>query len=187
MKNFKNTLFLALTISILGSISVNAQSKYIDKKGKIVFEASEKLFEEVKARTESATAILDLETNQIASLALVKGFRFKNSLMQEHFNENYIESDTYPKATFKGKLIDFEPSQLSETPSIVSVEGKMNLHGKEKDILTDLSIYKKENSIVVDGVFKVKPEDFDISIPKIVRNKIAKEVLVQINFNLIRK
>ncbi|PRX57913.1 YceI family protein [Flagellimonas meridianipacifica] len=187
MKNLKNTLILVFAISILGGYTANAQSKYIDKKGKIVFEASEKLFEEVKAQTESATAIFDSETNQIASLALVKGFRFKNSLMQEHFNENYIESDTYPKATFKGKLIDFDASKLSETPSQVSVDGKMKLHGKEKDIRTDLLIYKKDDSIVMEGGFKVKPEDFDISIPKIVRNKIAKEVLVQINFNLIKK
>nr|WP_299343230.1 YceI family protein [Allomuricauda sp.] len=187
MKILKNTVFLSLVITILASSILSAQNKYIDKKGKVAFEASEKLFEEVKAITESATAILDTETNQIASLALVKGFRFKNSLMQEHFNENYIESDTYPKATFKGKLIDFDSSKLSESPSQVAVIGKLKLHGKEKDIRTDVSVYKVENSIMMEGTFKVKPEDFDIGIPKIVRNKIAKEVLVQINFKLIQK
>ncbi len=187
MKNLKNTLFIALTLFFFGSCLMNAQNKYIDKKGKIVFEASEKLFEEVKAETEAATAILDTESNQIAALALVKGFRFKNSLMQEHFNENYIESDTYPKATFKGKLIEFDASKLSDSPSQIMVEGKMKLHGKEKDIRTELSIYNVDNSIKIEGGFKVKPEDFGIEIPKIVRNKIAREVLVQINFNLVQK
>lgn len=187
MRNLKNMLFLSLMITILGSYTMNAQSKYIDKNGKIVFEASEQLFEEVKAETASATAILDTETNQIASLALVKGFLFKNSLMQEHFNENYIESDTYPKATFKGELLDFDSSKLTGSPSEITVDGKLQLHGKEKDIRTNFSVHKVGNTIMMEGEFKVAPEDFDIGIPKIVRNKIAKEVLVQINFKLEQK
>ena len=108
MKNTKSitTLFLLAAVFITIS-SVEAQAKYIDKKGELTFEASEELFEPVKATNESVTVILNTETNEIASLALMKSFRFKNSLMEEHFNENYIESETYPKATFKGKLSDF--------------------------------------------------------------------------------
>ncbi|MEM7484270.1 MAG: YceI family protein [Bacteroidota bacterium] len=187
MKNLKNTILLAMITTVVGVYTSTAQGKYIDKNANIVFEASEKLFEEVKAETESATAILDTETNKIASLALVKGFRFKNSLMQEHFNENYIESDTYPKATFKGKLLNFDSSKLTESPSDIPVDGTLGLHGKEKDIRTTLSVRKVEDAIIMEGGFKVAPEDFDIEIPKLVRNKIAKEVLVQINFNLVGK
>ncbi|MEO0528082.1 MAG: YceI family protein [Bacteroidota bacterium] len=187
MKKLKNILSLPLIILLLLSYAGNAQSKYIDKNGEIVFEASEKLFEEVKAETKSATAILDTETNKIASLALVKGFRFKNSLMQEHFNENYIESDTYPKATFRGELLDFDSSKLTESPADILVDGKLKLHGKEKEVRTNLSVYKIGNTIGIKGMFKVAPEDFAIDIPKIVRNKIAKEVLVQLNFKLVQK
>ncbi len=187
MKRQKNKLLIFLTLILLGSYGSHAQQKYIDKKGKIVFEASEKLFEEVKAETEAATAILDVSTNQIASLALVKGFRFKNSLMEEHFNENYIESDTYPKAIFKGQLLDFDSATLTTSPSEVTLDGTLELHGKEKELQTTVQVHKMENTIVMEGAFIVTPEDFDISIPKIVRNKIAKEVHVQLNFKLVQK
>ncbi|WP_350284464.1 YceI family protein [uncultured Croceitalea sp.] len=187
MKKLKNILVLSIAISAFASFTCNAQNKYLDKNGTIVFEASEKLFEEVKAQTQSATAILNIDTHEIASLALVKGFRFKNSLMEEHFNENYIESDTYPKAVFKGKLVAFDSTALTETPSDIVVEGTLELHGKTKDVRTTLSVHKIEDTIAMEGSFKVAAADFNIEIPKIVRNKIAKEVLVQIDFNLTKK
>ena len=100
----KISLYLVLLIGIAGF----SQSKLITKTGKITFEASVPAFEEVKAKNESVTCILNTENGEIATLALIKGFRFKIALMEEHFNENYIESDRYPKATFKGKIDDFK-------------------------------------------------------------------------------
>ena len=172
---------VAVTLSI---IHLNAQTKYIDKSGEIKFEASEALFEPVKATNKSVTAILVLESGQIASLALIKGFHFKNSLMQEHFNENYIESESYPKATFNGKLLNFDHSLLSENPTKVDVDGKLKLREKEKGIHTTLSIQKVDDAIIMKGSFTVTPSDFDIKIPKIVANKIAKEVMVNVVFKL---
>lgn len=180
---------LVLFFVLLGSVAskLMAQEKYIDKNGIIIFEASEKLFEEVKATNESVTVILSTETNQIASLALMKGFHFKNSLMEEHFNENYIESEDYPKATFKGKLIGFNANDLNENNTEVSVEGVLELHGKQKQIYSKLKVQKIGNIISMTGEFMVTPGDFDIEIPKIVRNKIAKEVCVKLNFKLKKK
>ncbi|MDJ0645460.1 MAG: YceI family protein [Flavobacteriaceae bacterium] len=176
-------LLVTLTIS-----SSFAQSKYLDRNGVLIFEASEKLFEEVKATNESVTAIYNEETNQIASLALIKGFRFKNSLMEEHFNENYIESDVYPKAIFSGKLIDFNPKEDFGNKSIeVKVKGILEVHGKQKEIETVLKVQKVAGTISMAGQFKVTPADFDIAIPKIVRNKIAKEVTVSLDFKLVAK
>ena len=95
MKKIKENTILFLIAALFTTISsVEAQKKFIDKKGSIKFEASEKLFEPVEATNESTTAILNADTGEFASLALMKGFRFKNSLMEEHFNENYIESET---------------------------------------------------------------------------------------------
>jgi len=107
--------------------------------------------------------------------------------MQEHFNENYIESDTYPKATFKGELVDFDSSKLTTTTIEAMVNGSLELHGKEKEVSTKLAVRKEGDSIYMTGEFKVTPDDFDIDIPSVVRNKIAKEVLVKINFKLIQK
>lgn len=180
---------LVFLFVLLGGVATEliAQEKYLDKDGTIVFEASEKLFEEVKATNESVTVILNTETNQIASLALMKGFRFKNSLMEEHFNENYIESEDYPKATFKGKLIDFNANDLNENSTEVSVEGVLELHGKQKQIHSKLKVSKTGDTISMTGGFIVTPADFDIEIPKIVRNKIAKEVSVKLDFKLEKK
>ncbi len=176
-------LFVAL---VFLTTTLYAQ-KYVDKKGNITFEASEKTFEPVKATNASVTAILNTDTGEMAALALMKGFRFKNSLMEEHFNENYIESEIYPKAKFKGKLLDFDYSSLSNIYTEIVVDGKIELRGKEKQIRTTLSIKKSNGSIIMQGSFKVAPADFDIEIPSIVRKKIANEIVVTLDFNLVAK
>ncbi len=178
---------LAFMLILISINSIEAQSKFIDKKGQISFEASEDLFEPVKASNGSVTAILNTETGEIAALALMKGFRFKNSLMEEHFNENYIESETYPKAIFKGKLLDFDYSRLSENETTVFVDGKIELREKEKHLKTPLSVKKSGDVIIIQGSFILTPADFNIEIPSIVRNKIAKEINVALTFNLKQK
>lgn len=178
---------LVFVLVFLGLMSVNAQEKYIDKNGIIIFEASEKLFEEVKATNETVTTIFDAQTNEIASLALVKAFRFKNALMQEHFNENYAESDSYPKAIFKGKLVNFKLEELQSENSQVDLKGKLSFHGKDKEIETVVTVQRAGDKLAILGDFIVTPADFDIKIPKIVRNKIAKEVQVKIDFKLAKK
>ncbi len=184
MKNKKAQGLAVVVLLSLFLFNVNAQQKYIDKSGEIRFEASEKLFEPVEATNKAVTAVLNVDTAEFASLALVTGFRFKNSLMEEHFNENYIESETYPKAIFRGKLIGFDFSNLSNDSMEIEVDGKLELHGKEKQVKTTVSLQKMDNAIVMKGDFKVTPSDFDISIPAIVKNKIAKEVIVSIQFKL---
>lgn len=184
-KNLIITFVILLFVAAVGS--AQAQDKYIDKNGTLTFEASEELFEPVKATNESVTVILNTATNEIASLALVKSFRFKNSLMEEHFNENYIESETYPKATFKGKLLDFDMGSLTENETQVTIDGTLKLHGKEKKINTPLMVHKSDDSIRLKGSFTVTPQDFDIEIPSVVKNKIAKEIIVYLDFNLIQK
>lgn len=188
MKSVKIGLWLRILVLVHGAVaSLWAQEKYIDTNGIVIFEASEQLFEEVKATNESVTAILSSETNQIASLALIKGFHFKNSLMEEHFNENYIESDIYPKANFKGNLIDLNVVDLDENETEVQVEGVLEIRGERKMIHTTLKTQKIGNIISITGEFTVTPGDFAIEIPKIVRNKIAKEVLVKLDFKLAKK
>ncbi|HET8736989.1 MAG TPA: YceI family protein, partial [Pricia sp.] len=136
------------------------------------------------AKSESVTAIFDVAKNEIASLALIRGFRFKNPLMQEHFNENYIESDLYPKAIFRGKIIDFDVNELGSTSREYTIAGVLEVRERKKSIEPVVRIQKINNVISLQGSFKVLPKDFDIQIPKIVENKIAKEVLVRFDFKL---
>ncbi|MBJ6367087.1 YceI family protein [Snuella sedimenti] len=174
---------------IFAFISLNSfsQSKYLTKSGTISFEASVPSFEEVAAKTNTATAILNTDNGEFAALILVKGFRFKNALMEEHFNENYAESDKYPKATFKGILKSFSKDQL-QTSTTFKIDGKLTFHGKSKQLQDiPLTVETNNNTITITGNFIAYPADFDIKIPKIVRNKIAETVEVSFNFELHKK
>jgi hypothetical protein len=182
MKMLKNKLPL-LTLFLLGALSVNAQ-KYITKNGNVKFEASVPSFEEVAAESKSTSAVFETSTGDFAALTLVKGFRFKVALMEEHFNENYVESDKYPKASFKGKVDDFDASQVTTAEKTVTITGDLTLHGKTKRVSSTAKISKSGAAYKISGSFSVKPEDFGIEIPKIVSKKVADKVSVDYNFLL---
>lgn len=161
---------------------ISAQDKMLTKTGKITFEASIPSFEEVKAIHENASCVLHLKTGKIASLALVKGFRFKVALMEEHFNESYIESNTYPKATFKGKIEDFKWKHVGSSAKEYRLRGKLELHGKSKDITTTAIIRKTADGLEIISDFNVNSDDFNITIPKPVSNKISKTIHIKIEY-----
>lgn len=168
-----------LCLLLVVSLNTFAQ-KMTTKTGKISFEASVPAFEEVKAKNESATVVLNASTGEIASLALIKGFRFKVALMEEHFNENYMESDTYPKATFKGKIEGFDVSKLTATAQDFVVKGKMELHGKTKDVIISASIKKTADGININSDFVLNTDDYGIEIPSVVSKKVSKKVSVRL-------
>ncbi|WP_121313281.1 MULTISPECIES: YceI family protein [unclassified Flavobacterium] len=161
-----------------------AQTKLVTKTGKITFEASVPAFEEVKAKNEAVTCILNTETGEIASLALMKGFRFKVALMEEHFNENYVESDKFPKSTFKGKIDNFDLSKLTATAKEYTIKGKLELHGKSKDIVVTAKIKKTDAGVEIDSNFSVNTDDYGIEIPSVVSKKLTKKVAVTLDVTL---
>lgn len=177
----KKILFYCLLLATLPNF---AQTKLVTKTGKITFEASVPAFEEVKAKNESVTCILNPATGEIASLALMKAFRFKVALMEEHFNENYVESDKYPKATFKGKIDNFDLSKITATAKDYTIKGKLELHGKTKDITITAKIKKTDNGVEIDSNFTINTDDFDIEVPSVVSKKLTKKVAVNIDFTL---
>lgn len=180
----KNTAFLLISFLSL-TTAVFAQDKVLTKTGKVTFEASVPSFEEVKANHKAVTCILNTKTGEIASLILVKGFQFKLALMEEHFNENYIESDKFPKATFKGKIDNFDWNKITAQPQEFTIKGKIELHGKTKDVVLVSKIKKSGAGIEITSSFTLNPEDFDIQIPSLVRAKVAKNVAVRLDFILL--
>jgi hypothetical protein len=158
--------------------------KYSTRSGNLKFEASVPSFEEVAAENKSASAILESSNGDFAVLSLMKGFRFKVALMEEHFNENYVESDKYPKAAFKGKIEGFDISKLSAEPKTFTITGDLTMHGKTKKITDTARISKSGGNIIVVGSFYVKPADFDIEIPKVVSSKVSEKVEVTYNLSL---
>ncbi len=178
-KNFFLILLLLTSISFYGQ-------KYITKTGNLKFEASVASFEEVAAENKSASAVLEASTGELAVLALMKGFRFKVALMEEHFNENYMESDKFPKATFKGKIEDFNIEKTINAKTC-KISGDLTLHGKTKKITSTAKISKSGNAIILIGNFEVMPADFAIEIPKIVSKKVADKIQITYNLSLTNK
>jgi polyisoprenoid-binding protein YceI len=154
------------------------------KIGKITFEASVPAFEEVKAKNDGVTCVINSKTGEIASLALMKGFRFKIALMEEHFNENYVESDQYPKATFKGKIENFDVKDLSATSKDFTMKGKLDMHGKSKEITTVAKIKKTDAGIEIKSDFNVNASDFAIEIPSVVKSKVSNKISIKTEFLL---
>jgi len=177
------TVLFTLFCLFLVQSSVIAQGKYSTKSGEIDFEASVPSFEEVKANNKNVSAILT-ESGDFASLALVNAFRFKVALMQEHFNENYAESDKYPKMTFRGKINGLVISELTEEDTTYNAVGVITLHGVDKTVDVPVQIKLVDDAIVLVTNFVLKPGDFDIEIPSIVSSKIAEEVNVSATYNL---
>ena len=179
---------LILLLALSFTFSISAQSKYITKTGNLTFEASMPAFEEVKANNKTVTAILNTDNGQFAALAFIKAFRFKNALMEEHFNENYAESDDFPKSKFKGEISNLDLNNLSETNSEYSYSGTLEFHGKTKKLENQkITIQKKDDQIILSGEFTVNVDDFAIEIPSVVKNKLSKDVSVTFQFQLNKK
>ncbi|RYJ36789.1 YceI-like protein [Flavobacterium anhuiense] len=178
-------IFLALLLIIAANTQGTAQ-KLITKTGNIKFQASMPSYEEVAAENKSVSAVLDQTTGDFASLVLIKGFRFKVALMEEHFNENYMESEKFPKATFKGKIEDFDSSKITSSPKNFTLKGDLTIHGKTRPVSVIVKISKVSNGLNAAGAFEAKPEDFDIEIPSLVRKKIADKIKINYNFLLIK-
>jgi hypothetical protein len=172
-------IFLLVLIS-----NVSVGQKMLTRTGEINFEATVPGIEEIAGKSKSSSCVLDVANGDLAALILIKSFKFKSPLMEEHFNENYMESSQYPKSTFKGKIIGFDISKISNKPSVYSLEGELTIHGVSKKVTTKLNISKNGENIILTGKFFVKPQDYKIEIPSLVKNKIAENVEIDLNFSL---
>ncbi len=152
--------------------------RYSTKTGFIGFYSKTSL-EDIKAENNQVYSVLDLTSHRLAFAALLKGFLFPKELMQEHFNENYVESDKYPKATFSGTCTGEMDLTKDGTYQVV-IKGDLNLHGITKPIETTAQLIVTKDHINGTSVFKIKPEDFNITIPGIVRDKIANEMDIKV-------
>lgn len=174
-----------IIIILFTSIVCNAQ-KYYTRSGVTEFNASEKAFEPVVAINNSTTAIFDINTGEVVGQVFIALFEFKNALMQEHFNENYMESSSYPKAIFKGKIDNFSKDRL-KTVSEFDLVGILTVRGKEKKISTKVLVKEINKKLIITSNFMVKPEDFYIKIPSIVQEKIANQIQISIKYELVEK
>jgi hypothetical protein len=172
--------FLLLFFLLLAQPHARAQGKYMTKAGRVSFFSASPI-EDIEAKNQQVAAVLDFGTGQLAFSLPMKGFVFKRTLMQEHFNENYMESDKFPKATFSGRFVNFDAATLATAgPHDAQVEGDLTLHGVTHHIQVPASVELKGGQLLAYSVFPVATADYGIEVPLLVRNNIAKIVTVRV-------
>jgi polyisoprenoid-binding protein YceI len=159
--------------------AANAQ-KYMTRTGYTGF-YSHTPMEDIKADNNQVASVLDVSTGELVFQVLIKSFRFEKALMEVHFNENYMESDKYPRASFKGKITNIQSLDLTKAGKYdVTVEGELNLHNVTKNISVTGTLEVAGGGITASSKFNISPEDYKINIPGVVRDKIAKSVEVTV-------
>ena len=156
---------------------------YYTKSGRISFYSKAPL-EDIESINKTVDCILNTNTGSIQFSALIKSFEFQKALMQEHFNENYLESNKYPRSNFKGTIVNNSQVDYNKTGTYnVTVRGELTIHGISKTIEVNGTI-KMGNSPELDASFPVKLSDHAISIPSIVKDKVSNTVKVMVNAKL---
>lgn len=169
------TRFFFFLLFVLPAVSLLGQNRFIARQGQVSF-FSYTSVENIEATNNQAFSIIDVDKQEIAISMLMRAFVFKKALMQEHFNESYIESDIYPKASFEGTIVDFDTS-LPESQTKL-IKGTISLHGvtKEKEIKTNIT--NEGDQLTLTGTFNMTVADYEIKIPPIVAGNIAKTIEV---------
>ncbi len=175
----KLLFFSALLIAT--TVAASAQDRLITRNGSISFYSKTPL-EDIEAHTQTALSVLDKKTGRVEFVVLIKSFTFKKALMQEHFNENYLESDKFPKSSFKGRISDITKVDFSKDGKYsVSVAGELTIHGVTKTITAPATVTVQNGAISANADFNIVLADYKISIPALVKDKIAKTVKIAVN------
>lgn len=176
----KKIILLALLIS--GAHFANAQ-RYFSKTAHVHF-FSHTSAEDIKADNYKSEIVLDKASGAVQFSSLIKSFEFEKALMQEHFNENYMESDKFPKATFSGKG-DFSKVDFSKDGTYtVPVSGKLTMHGTTKDITATATFKVSGGKINGETKFYVNPKDYNVTIPDLVKGQISDKIEVTVKATL---
>ncbi len=176
--NIKKSFAICLLMVFIPLATLIAQG-YKSVTGEVAFFSSAPI-EDIKADNKEATGLFNVSTGAMAFLVPIKGFRFRKSLMQQHFNERFMESDRYPEATFDGKLTGYTLSD-NGVQNVVA-EGNLTIHGISKSIREKGDLTYNAGEITMKAVFPVSLADFDIEIPQVLFYNIAEEVEVTVYF-----
>ncbi len=181
MFNKKGTVFFLL---LLSASFCFAQDKFFTKTGKVNF-FSKASMEDIEARNKTVTAVLDSKTGAVQFAIQMKGFEFEKQLMQQHFNENYVESDKYPRAEFKGVITNNNEINYGHEGSYpTKVTGKMTLHGVTRKIETTGSVKVDGENLKIESVFNIQLTDYKIKIPAVVKEKVSNNIRITVDTKL---
>jgi hypothetical protein len=179
---------ISIIISVLFLFCLHSSGQlYYTKNGYTSFFSSTPL-EDIKADNNQVISIINTTTGEIQFSLLNNAFHFKKALMEEHFNEDYIESAKYPKSTFKGSISNFKEVNLARDGTYnITVTGSLSIHGVTKTVTVPGKLTVKGGAISASSVFRVKPKDYNIKIEASVKNNIAETVELTINCSYEKK
>ncbi len=182
-----NTRNFIITAALVLPLGLTAQERWTARTGTVTFNSTTPL-ENIDAKNTKASSVFDATTNDFVFVVLIRSFEFEKALMQEHFNENYMESTKFPKATFKGKVSGLKAGALSAAGTYnVTVTGEMTMHGVTKTITTTgVFTVDAAGKVSASCDFLVKPEDYEIKIPGMVKDNIAKDINVHVRMEYVR-
>lgn len=178
-----NKLLFGLAIIFFGATSIQAQ-KYFTRDGQVSFYSDSPL-EKIEAENDKLNCVLDYTSGRLQFAALVQAFHFENALMQEHFNENYMESEKFPKAIFKGQTEDLGGDIVYDKEIDIRVKGELTIHGVTQMVETvGTIIFNQDGTVAATSVFNIRLEDYGVKIPGVVKDNIAEVVEIKVNVDL---
>ncbi|HJW31332.1 MAG TPA: YceI family protein [Saprospiraceae bacterium] len=170
-----------MIVAFLGIAQLAISQKYFSKTGKITF-TSDAPMEKITAQNTTASTVIDAGSGAMEWAVLIQGFQFEKALMQEHFNENYMESSRYPKAKFKGSIDNIAAVNFAKDGTYpVTVSGTMEIHGITQPVTAQGTITVKKGAVSAESKLSIKVADYGIQIPKLVADNIAKTVDITVH------
>jgi hypothetical protein len=177
----------ALLILICSMTIAATAQKYYTKNGNVSFFSKTNL-ENISADNNQVVSVLNSQTGELQFSIIIKNFHFKKALMEEHFNENYLESEKYPKATFKGSIADLSKVNFSTDGTYsISVTGDLTIHNITQKVTSAGTLTIKGGKINASSKFAGRPADYNIAIPKLVKDNIAETIEITVNCNYDQK
>jgi hypothetical protein len=173
-----------LLLTILSGFALEMQAqKYITKEGVIDIFSQTSLFT-IEARDQTVASILNGENGEVVASTLVRSFKFHEALVEEHFNENYMQSEKFPKAVFKGRITNFNQVNLKKDGTYdINIEGDLTIHGETRPLKTTGKITVSNGKISADTEFNVSLENYKIKIEEQYKDRINDEIRLVVHFD----
>jgi len=171
------------TLMLFAATMANAQ-KYMTKNGTIKF-SSDTPMEKIEAINRQVNSALDFTTGNFVFKVLIRGFEFEKALMQEHFNENYMESEKFPTSDFKGKVTNLKEVNIGKEGIYkVTVEGDLTMHGVTNKVKVEGTLEVSGGKILGKATFNLRLKDYNIAVPKAVVKNIAESIQIDVSVPL---